>query len=228
MAATLGFALAVIGCNMVTGSGNVKSESRDVSGFSEVALLGSGSLSIEQTGTESLTIEADDNVLPLIQSTVSGGRLTIGPKENTSITNIKTLNYKLTVKDLNALDLSGSGNVTAPKINSDAMSLKISGSGNISIGVTANSLGTTVSGSGEVTVSGKAARQQLTISGSGNYKAGDLESKEATVKVSGSGNATLKVSDALDATISGSGNIEYTGNPTVTQNVSGSGRVTKR
>ena len=46
--------------------------------------------------------------------------------------------------------------------------------------------------------------------------------------ISGSGNATVTVSDRLDAQLSGSGQLTYYGNPPqVTQDVSGSGRVTK-
>jgi hypothetical protein len=46
-------------------------ESRQVSGFTKIELSGSGELKIEQTGTESLTISAEDNVLPKITSEVS-------------------------------------------------------------------------------------------------------------------------------------------------------------
>lgn len=67
----------VAGCAGGQGSGNVTNETRDVSSFSEVALHGTGNLTIKQTGSESLTIEAEDNVLPHIQTDVKNNRLTI-------------------------------------------------------------------------------------------------------------------------------------------------------
>ncbi|HZD61139.1 MAG TPA: hypothetical protein VE439_11905, partial [Anaerolineae bacterium] len=43
----------------VTGSGNVTTESREVSGFNEISLSGRGNLIIEQGNEESLRIEAE-------------------------------------------------------------------------------------------------------------------------------------------------------------------------
>lgn len=38
-------------------------EARDVSGFNEIVLLGSGEVIVDVTGTDSLEIEAEDNVV---------------------------------------------------------------------------------------------------------------------------------------------------------------------
>ncbi|HWL48440.1 MAG TPA: DUF2807 domain-containing protein, partial [Acidimicrobiia bacterium] len=52
----------------VEGSGNVITESREVSDFNEIVLGGSGRVMVEVTGTESLTIEAEDNIMPLLET----------------------------------------------------------------------------------------------------------------------------------------------------------------
>src|SRR4051794_38180612 len=49
------------GLNVIQGSGNKTTETRQVSGFNAVELSGVGKLIVKQTGTESLTIEGDDN-----------------------------------------------------------------------------------------------------------------------------------------------------------------------
>lgn len=190
-------------------SSNVTSESRNVSGFDEVELNGIGNLSIDQTGGESLTVEAEEDVIPKIQTEVVNNRLIIGPKPNTTIDTAEPINYKLTVKDLNALKVSGSGNVDAQDINTDKLAV-------------------TISGAGDVKMAGKADSQDVEISGSGDYQAGDLESKEVKVDVQGSGSAIVNVSDELDAKVSGSGSVEYIGDPTVNQDVSGAGKVSKQ
>lgn len=51
--------------------------------------------------------------------------------------------------------------------------------------------------------------------------------KTAVVNISGSGDARLRVSEALDVTITGSGDVEYHGDPQVNSNISGSGKVRK-
>ena len=187
---------------------NVMSEARDVSGFNEVELKGVGNLSLEQTGSESLTVEAEEDVLPKIRTEVENKRLIISPERNTSINTTKPINYKLTVKNLNTLEVSGSGNVEAEDINTDELAV-------------------TIGGAGDVEIRGSADSQEVEISGSGEYKAGDLESKEATIDVRGSGLATVNVSDELEAEVSGSGSVEYIGDPTVQQEVSGAGEVRK-
>src|SRR5689334_21418762 len=62
------------------GSGEA-GESREVHGVTGVELASFGDLQIDQTGTESLTIEADPDVLPKLTSGVSGGvlRLRLAP-----------------------------------------------------------------------------------------------------------------------------------------------------
>lgn len=192
----------------INGAGPVTSESRGVSGFDEVELRGVGNLSIRQTESESLTVEAEEDILPKIRTEVENDRLIIGPKPNTSIQTTEPINYALTVKDLHALKVSGSGDVEAEDIATDK-------------------LGINISGSGAVEASGRVDSQEVDISGSGVYRAENLESKEAKIDVEGAGSALMNVSEALDAKVSSAGSVEYIGNPTVEKDVSGAGRVSE-
>jgi hypothetical protein len=187
-------------------SGGTTSESRDVSGFEEVELRGVGNLSIQQGDSESLTVEAEEDVLPKIRTKVKNNRLIIGPKRNTTINTTESIDYELTVKDLTALEVSGSGDVEAEGISTDELAV-------------------TMNGAGDVEISGEVASQDVEISGSGDYQAQDLESREANIDVGGTGTAVVYVSDELDAKVSGTGSVEYIGDPTVTQDVSGTGEV---
>src|SRR6478752_344681 len=126
--------LALTSCSIVTTPGPTRTEFRTVSGFSKVELAGSGTLAIDQTGSESLTIEAGDKVLPNLTSDVVGDTLVLGTKRGAVLPPGGQIRYHLTVKDLTALSVSGSGQVTAPKITSDALNCDISGSGTITVG----------------------------------------------------------------------------------------------
>ena len=187
----------------------MSSEPRDVSGFSEVELNGVGNLSIQQTGSESLSVEAEEDILPKIRTEVDNNRLIIGLGPNTSISTTEPINYKLSVKALNVLKVSGSGNVEAEDISTDELAV-------------------TISGTADVEMSGSADSQDVEISGSGDYKAEDLESIEVKIDVGGSGSALINVSEELDVEVSGSGSVEYVGDPTVKQDVSGAGEVRKQ
>jgi hypothetical protein len=197
-------------CSITRGSGQITSESRQVSGFSKVELSGSGELTLEQTGTESLTISAEENLLPKLTSEVSDDTLVLRSTSNAKIIPTQPIKYSLTVKDLSGLAVSGSGSVTMSKLATAALS-------------------TNISGSGAVTASGTADQQDLKISGSGRYQAEQLTSKTVKVDMSGSGVASVHASDALDLHMSGSGTLTYTGDPKqVTQQISGSGKVIKK
>ncbi len=251
--------LALAGCwplsigdqgNMVRGSGKVVSETRPVSGFTSVAVMCAGDVKITQGDTDSLVIEAEDNILPLLVSEVNNGQLVLKTKPNTSYNTTRPVRFTITVKDLWQISSSASGDVQAGDIKTSTLDLALSGSADVTLGsvqatsvsVEANASGTAslaslqanllsveINGSGNVEIKGGAATQStVNMHSSGNFTAPNLESQTAVVTVSGSGTATLWAKTSLTATLSGSGNVDYFGSPAVSQNVSGSGRVRSR
>jgi hypothetical protein len=191
------------------GSGSLTEESRNVGGFHEVELNGIGKLLIEQTGSESLTVEAEEDVIPNLRTEVVDDRLILGPKPGTTVRTTEPITYRLTLEDLDALEVSGSGGAEAEGIDTDRLAVTVGGSGSVKIG-------------------GQADEQEVHVSGNGDYRAGNLVSKEAKINVSGAGSAIVGASEMLDAKVSGAGSVEYVGNPKVEQDISGAGRVSRR
>jgi hypothetical protein len=187
----------------------VISETRNVSGFSSISLEGSGSLVIEQGDAESLTVTGDDNLLSHIETEVRGGTLVLGEKSGVRIGPSQDIIFRVTLRKLDNLDVSGSGSAQARGLQNAKMNIGISGSGNVS-----------AEGSGD--------DLDVTISGSGRFRGDTLKSKRTRVDISGSGSAVVAAADTLDATISGSGSIEYVGAPQVHRTVSGSGSIRQR
>ncbi len=218
--------LAGCGLGLVVGSGNTVNEEREISGVKGVALAFVGDLRITQGDEEKLLITADDNVLPLITTEVKDGVLTIGSKSTLGIPVVNNLHYDLTVRDLNSLQLSGTGNAEMNGLNTGDLSVGVSGAGNLSIkGLQADRVTANLSGVGNLALSGKANRQTIGLSGAGSYSGGDLETGSTTVTLSGLGGATVWATESLNATISGAGNVEYYGSPDVKSTVSGLGDV---
>lgn len=198
-------ALVAAGCTV--GSGNMVTETRDVSGFDEIVLLGSGEVIVTVTGTESLEIEAEDNVMPLLTSDVIDGRLELGVKE--SVTTTRGITYTITAAQLVGVTIRGSGDINGSDIDADSFEAAIEGSGRIDLTGTSNHL-------------------TVRIEGSGDFDGRDLESATGTVTIDGSGRALVNVTDDLTATVNGSGEVEYMGDPILHETINGSGDVSQR
>ncbi len=221
--------LIATACNtrFIRGSGDVVSETREVSGFDGISLSGSGEVIVTQNGNQSLTIETDENVVEQIEARVENGELKIGVKSGFSILSTTRLIFYVEVDELKNVTISGSGDIESESIESDYFGAEISGSGDVQISdLTAVEVYTSISGSGEVDLAGKAANQDVSISGSGKYRAGDLCSESVEVTISGSGDATVCATETLVSKIGGSGSVKYYGHPTVDMSGSGSGKVT--
>ena len=197
------------GCSVVSGSGQVKSETRQVNGFTGIELSGEGEVIVEQGEAESLTIEADDNVLPVLTSEVKDSVLRLGTKPRTTVRTRNPVRYRVMLPNLTSISLSGSGSVSAANLQVDALQVDISGSGTMNI-------------------AGSADEQEVEMSGSGRYDAAGLGSRSVSLEISGSGDAAVAASERLRVDISGSGTVTYSGDPAIDQSVSGSGRLVKQ
>lgn len=209
------------------GSGNVVTETREVGGFDRIDLAGQGRVEVVLGDSEGLVIEAEDNLMPLLTSDVDDGTLVLGTTQNIAPT--EDIVYAVTVVTLEAVEVSGSGEILAPDVNAGTIAATVSGSGDIFMtDMEVGDLAASISGSGYIEVTGVATALEVTISGSGDLNAEALSADTATISISGSGNSVVNVSDELSADISGSGSIEYLGDPTVESEVSGSGNIEPR
>ena len=166
----LSIVLAILAAGCTVGSGDLITEARNVNGFNEIVLMTSGDVVVEVTGTESLEIEADDNVMSLLTSEVVNGRLELGSSGSFSTT--RGITYTITAAELVGVTISGSGDIDVSRIDADSFEATISGSGNID-------------------PSGNSTSLEVTISGSGSFGGDDLESATGNVTVSGSGEAVV-------------------------------------
>ena len=219
--------LIFISCQTITGSGNIITQTKKVSEFEGVKTSGSIDIEVSNNKTESVKIEADDNVLPYVIITVEDGILNIHYKRGISFINDHVKVY-VSAPVLKKLIVSGSGNIISAGTLKDAakIEMKVSGSGNINATVDAPAILANIGGSGTVMFKGKTKEFTCNISGSGDIKANNLLSENTGVTVSGSGTAHVFASVQLNAKVSGSGEIFYSGNPTSPQtHISGSGTI---
>ena len=214
----------------IMGSGDVATEERQLSNVDSVTLSMQGDLTIEIGDQEKIVIEAETNLLPYILTDVRGGSLEVHTRSGKDLQNTRPIHYYLTVKGLEGLRISSSGNITAPQLNAQRFSVQVSSSGETNIAaLNADQLDVTISSSGNVTIGGgEVAQQDITISSSGNLYAQDMVSQDANVRITSSGEAYVRVVNTLDVRTTSSGNVYYYGNPQVNVTNTSSGQVLKQ
>ncbi len=227
-------ALVTSGCGItinirtVRGSGVISEQSFSVQGFHAISMGGIGEVTVEMGDEESLRIEAEDNLLEYFDVEVRNGTLMI-EQSPTGITLVPTkpIHIYVTAQSLDALALSGLGNLSAPELTGEDCDLNTSGAGSITVeSLDCTNLDVSITGLGDITVQGgQVDTQDVTISGMGGYQAGDLQSREADFQISGMGDSTIWVTESLIVSISGVGDLEYYGQPRVTTSGSGVGDV---
>jgi hypothetical protein len=215
--------------NVVQGTGNLITENRQVSDFNAIQLDGAGRLIITQGTTESLEIQAEDNIITELTSEVQDNKLILGFQESPlrkQIIPTETITYTLTVINLTEVTINGAADLDIDTLNTSSLELVINGAGQINIGqLTADNLAVKLAGTGTITVSGQVPAQSIAIEGAGNYQAGDLETSSTDIEISGLGNGTVWATTTLAVTISGGGSLEYYGNPEVSEDISGLSRI---
>ena len=213
----------------VPGSGKIVTQNRDVSGFLAVDISYPAEVTIQQGQTESVTIEADDNILPQLRTRLNMGTLYIEnsePNWSARVNPSRPVKITINVKDLHALNFSSAGTLHVGSLQTDNLAMDLSGAGSIKFdNVNLRSLDCNLGGVGSVEVGGVADNLKLNISGVGSFNGANLFNKSANVDVSGAGSATVHPKNELIADVSGTGSVKYYGNPSISKNVSGLGSV---
>ena len=214
----------------------MEKEIREIQSFDKIRFKDFGNLILTQGDQESLTIEADPELMDELISEVRGDTLVLGVDEDwlnrigkvvSSIFSNKghKVNYYLTFVNLHKLNISGQCRLTCPSLETDSFKLNISGMGNLAFDhLACDTLDVNISGRGEFNAAGRADNQHIRISGSSDYNASELVSNSVRVVISGQGNAKVWAEDDLDITISGLGQVNYRGRPKLRQVISGMGK----
>ncbi|MGZ8338788.1 MAG: head GIN domain-containing protein [Telluria sp.] len=209
------------------GNGAVKRQARPVAHFTGLSLSLPAQVELRIGNTESVTIETDDNLLPLIETAVENGTLKLRPVKRNMRIDASTLKIVVQARALDRIALGGSGSIRSAALRGGKMQFDLGGSGSIDVqAIEAESVAVTVGGSGNLKAGGGRAQSvSVSIGGSGDVDLGRLAAGQASVSVAGSGTATVWARDALSATIAGSGDVNYYGDPRVSRSVIGSGDV---
>jgi hypothetical protein len=196
----------VAGCHWVgvRGNGNIKTDQRTVSAFANIDA--SGAFIIEwQNGAPALSITTDENLLPYIDSHVSGDTLHLHTREQIWPTHgIKAV---ISSPTRSGAKTSGAVRLTANQLAGPRFALESTGAA-------------------RVTLDGGVDELLADMTGASELKANGLQTKTVEISTTGAADAELAVSEILKVAITGAGKVSYSGNPkTIEKHISGAGSI---
>jgi hypothetical protein len=198
----------------VEGSGNVKEESRNVGDFSSVSVEQGVSATISVGSKRSVTVSADDNLVPLVRTEVKNGRLSIGLSQG-PITSSRAIRVNVTTPELKAVAASGGSAVTVEGTTGSTFEAEGSGGAVLTVNkAKADQIKVSASGGGRITLSGAAKELKVHMSGGAGIKAMDVPATSVSISGSGGAHAEVAASESLEADLSGGAKVRVKGNPT--------------
>ncbi len=195
----------------------------DLDKFHAITLSSAINVIIEQGPVQEVEVIAPKNYIELLKKDVSNGHWNIDFKK--CLKESKLVEIHLTLENLDDIDIDGSGTVRTNSIfKGDDIELDINGSGNILMELSYKSIEVDINGSGDVNLQGETKEVEIQINGSGDVNLEELISDNSKIRIDGSGDVLVNVSNEIDVTINGSGDVRYTGNPReINSKINGSG-----
>lgn len=204
--------LATTACG-VAGSGVTATQSRSIADFTSLSVADGLRLEISR-GPTSLTIEGDDNLLPLIKTEVVDGRLIIRKATRESLRATRPIVLRLTTPALSRLEASGGTDVLLADAAAPRFSADLSGGVDFeATGLELESFELHASGGVDVKAEGIAKAAQLIVTGGADVDARKLQVTHLAVDASGGCDLQLTALESIAGEASGGGSMKVHGHP---------------
>ncbi|MCE3280157.1 MAG: hypothetical protein K0S44_2348 [Bacteroidetes bacterium] len=216
-------------CDCIKRTGDIIKEVRHISGFENVVAEDDLDVYIIQDSEFEITVEAGENIAPLIETEVINGTLVIRNKNRCNWTRSydHPLNVFIKMPRVNYVTSDGTGNIKSLNtITTDTVDIETKNSGNIELTVDNSLVLTHMHGSGDVTVHGTTHDHYISIGGTAYIYAGDLQTSYTFIDAFTLGLSYIRVSDLLICKLGEKGDVFCYGNPlTVHKEQNGSGQL---
>jgi len=216
-------------CHYISGSGNIITETRTTGDFKRISASSGFDVEVKSGPATEVIVEADDNVMKYIETSVSGDVLKIGLKDHVSLSNAHQKVY-ITAPQINGIKASSGADVTVKDLlkNTGKLSFNASSAGTITTDLDAPDVEATASSGASIRLSGKTRTFHGSASSGADLIAGELLSENTVVNASSGANAKVHASVSLDATASSGADIGYYGGANVHKTASSGGSVDKK
>lgn len=210
--------------NSISGSGNVTTETRNVTGtFKNIKVSNAIDLVIEQSDITEITVEADDNLQAVITTKIENGVLII-KSSSSSFRNATSKKVTVKMPIIEDLDASSASTVTCKNvIKGENISLSTSSAANINLKIESDNIYCDSSSGSEIIISGKALKLDTSSSSGSSIHAEDLMANEVIADASSGSSINLHPIVSLNAEASSGASVSYNIEPKTIQKRSSSG-----
>jgi len=206
------------------GEGGTITEELFLDNFTGIKLTTDAQVYLSQGDELEVLVKGQENIIDELETSVRNDVWEI--EFDDCIEDSDVLRIYITAPNFDYIANRGSGKIRSEDIlKADILDIDNNGSGAIILSVEADQINGRNSGSGTVELEGVAATFDYEIDGSGDVNAFDLLVRDAQLKIDGSGDFQVQVSDFLGVDIDGSGDVYYKGDPDMNVKTSGSGKV---
>lgn len=215
-----------LSCHYITGSGNIISENRVTGGFTGVSVAGGFEVEWKDGPATTVLVEADDNVLPYIETRVSGGVLKIRTRGMNSFSNAH-MKVFITSPDINSVTVSAAASFIAKDIlRSDGrLKFNASSAGSITAEINAPEVDAEASSAATLKIIGKTRNCTADLSSGSTLRTEGLLTENYKVTASSGSNAHVRASVSLDASANSGSSIFYRGAANVQKSTSSGGSI---
>jgi len=212
----------------IEGSGKVVDVPRDVAGFTRLIVHGPLDVDVKAAEADGVVVHADDNIAPLIETSLLGSTLIVGVRSGVSFRTRTDPKVRLQARRLSGVVLRGSGDVRIDHVEGDVLEATLQGSGDITIdSAQVKTVAVSIAGNGDVRIKGTAETLGVVLAGSGDVHCADLAARRVAVRIAGSGDVRVHATEELKVEVDGSGDVRFRGTPKITKAIRGSGSVTE-
>jgi Putative auto-transporter adhesin, head GIN domain len=187
------------------GTGKWTAIKRTVEQFHAIDLRDAVEVRINVGAPLSLSVEADDNLISVVDTRVENGKLIVSVTK--SFQSGRSPELVISVPELSEVTSSGAGQIVLTGVKGDVLNIDLSGAGNL-------------------TAMGNVQNLTIKLSGAGKADCIKLLADNVKIDSSGAGNCYVDTAKSLNAKLSGAGNIQYRGAPaSLTKSDTGAGEI---
>ncbi|MFK7782853.1 head GIN domain-containing protein [Psychroserpens sp.] len=213
----------------VKGNGDVTTTDRELNGnFSAIEVSRGLDVYLTQGDSESIRVQADENLQDIIKVEVENGVLNIYADENISYAASKKV--MVNFKAIDRISTSSGSDVLATTlITADKLEINTSSGSDVELEVDVKNLICESSSGSDIKLSGNTNTFRAEASSGSDIKAAKLQAITTKAHANSGADITVNTSKELTANANSGGDIKYYGNPEkVEKNDGPSGSITKR